>query len=287
MQLRSMSRRISAIWPFYLQACFISWFAWLPGLVLAPRRDYELFVGPHFFRMFRGEFVDTLHIVVVILFWFAFLGPLISAIGITYRMGGAKGLKALWSKVIHWRVRREWYLAVVGLPIANLLPAVIVAYATGIANDQPALPLAVGLIPVFFLLQLVISGLQEVGWRGFALPYLQWRNTAEQASYLVGGLWVLWYLPYILAVSDGPRLFFSLVGFAAYLVGSSVIYTWLYNHTMSLLLVILYHTVASVAIALIIGLLGTHPALPIMVGLTTWAIAWALLRHGLEHRIRR
>jgi uncharacterized protein len=284
---RPIRRRISAIWPFYIQACFISWFGWLPALVLAPRRGYDLFSGADFFRIFRGEFVDATHVVVVVLFWFAFFGPAISAIGITHRTGGAKGIDVLWRRAIRWRVERKWYLAVVGLPIANLVPAAVVAYATGTVSEQPALPLALGLVPLFFLLQLAASGLQEVGWRGFALPYLQWRNPAEQASYLIGVLWVVWYLPYVLIVSGGPRLPFDLVGFAAYLVGSSVIYTWLYNHTASLFLVILYHTIASVAIALALGLLGTHPSLPIIVGLTTWAIAWPMLRHGLEHRTRR
>ena len=282
---RSM-QRITAIWPFYIQACLISWFAWLPGLVLSSRRNYPLFVGPDFFRIFQGTFVDATHAIAVTLFWFAFFGPLLSALAITYRTGGAKGLRALLQKTIHWRVHRKWYLAAVGLPIVNVLPAIGIAYATGIANDQPALPLAAGLIPLFFLLQLMTNGLQEVGWRGFALPYLQWRTSAEQASYLIGVLWTVWYLPYVLTVSGGPRLLFDLIGLAAYLVGSSVIYAWLYNHTASLCLVILYHTIASVAIALTIGLLGTHPALPIVVGLTTWAIASPMLRHGLEHRAR-
>jgi membrane protease YdiL (CAAX protease family) len=276
-------RPISPIWPFFIQACFISWFAWLPGLVLGPLRGYELYVGVDFLRVFTEGFVDGTHAAVVILFWIAVYGPFISALGISQRIGGGAGVRDLLRRMVRWRIPGSWYVIVLVLPVVNLLPAIGLAYATGVAPEQPSLPLAAGLIPLFFLYQLLTSGLEEPGWRGFLLPFLQRRFSAEQASYIVGGLWALWHLPYVISLYQGPALPFALVGFGLNLVASSVIYTFLYNNTGSLFLAMVYHAVANVVAALAIGVMGTHPAPQLVMGLTSWGIAWLLLRrYGAE-----
>ncbi len=284
MRRRARRRRlISPIWPFFLQACFISWFGWLPALVLAPLREYPLYLGVEFLGMFTQGFVDANHAIIMILALIALYGPLISALGITQRVGGEAGVQDLLRRMVRWQLPASWYLIVLALSVLPLLPAVGVAMATGMAPAQPSLPLGMGAIPLFFLFQLLTSGLEEPAWRGFLLPYLQRRHKAEQASYIVGALWALWGLPQVLLFFRGIMLPFILVACILYLVASSVIHTWLYNNTGSLFLAMLYHALSNVAIGLGIGWMGTHPAPLLVMGLTLWAIAWGLLRlYGAE-----
>lgn len=278
-------RPASPLWLFFIQACFISWFGWLPGLVLGPMRGYDLYVGVDFFRLFTDGFVDATHAAVVLLFLVAVYGPFISALGVIQRMAGDDGVRDLLRRMLRWRIPGSWYVIVLALPVVNLLPAIGVAYATGVAPEQPSLPLAVWLIPLFFLYQLLTSGLEEPAWRGFLLPYLQRRYNAEQASYIVGGLWALWHLPYLLSLYEGTALPFALVGFALNLVASSVIHTFLYNNTGSVFLAMVYHALSNVAAALAIGLMGSHPAPQLVMGLTSWGIAWLLLRRYGPERL--
>jgi uncharacterized protein len=37
---------------------------------------------------------------------------------------------------------------------------------------------------------------EEIGWRGFALPYLQKRRSALQSSLLLGTIHTVWHLPF-------------------------------------------------------------------------------------------
>jgi len=50
-----------------------------------------------------------------------------------------------------------------------------------------------------------LSGLrEEFGWRGFALPRLQERGGALQASIWIGMIWTLWHLPILPFQRLGP-----------------------------------------------------------------------------------
>ncbi|MFC6723724.1 CPBP family intramembrane glutamic endopeptidase, partial [Halobium palmae] len=82
---------------------------------------------------------------------------------------------------------------------------------------------------------------EEAGWRGYLLPRLQSRWGALTASLLPGVVWFLWHVPLLFLPGDTNGAM-PLPLMAAFVVASSVMYTWLYNSTGgSVLAVTLLH----------------------------------------------
>jgi membrane protease YdiL (CAAX protease family) len=63
------------------------------------------------------------------------------------------------------------------------------------------------------------------------------------------------------------------------MIGQTIIYTWLYNNTESVLITILHHALGNTATAFILGTVATHnPAIGVITALVTWGLAWLLLK---------
>lgn len=121
----------------------------------------------------------------------------------------------------------------------------LVAFLLWSALGGPALPAPdtqIWLALPLLIIGLLIPGLlEEIGWRGFALPRMQEGRSAMLAAVVIGLIHAAWHLPIWLLPGQG----FDSVPFPAYallVMGLSVIFTWLYNSTNgSLLIVGLFH----------------------------------------------
>ena len=92
------------------------------------------------------------------------------------------------------------------------------------------------------MVYLIIALIEEVGWRGYALPRLQKRYGALIASLLLGLLWGSWHLPqwFIPATGQADKWPFAI--FLLHTIAFSILLTWLYNRSAgSLWPVILAH----------------------------------------------
>jgi len=155
-------------------------------------------------------------------------GPTISSATITKVVGGS--LKEWAVPIIRWRVPARWYLYALGLPILIWTFINIELAILGQDIDISLLPgRLLTALGTFLLVLTVGGGFEEPGWRGFALGRLQRRLTPVRATLLLGFVWGLWHLP--LYGPLAPVLITTLAFF----------YTYLYNKTGSLLLVILLH----------------------------------------------
>lgn len=282
-------RRISAFWAYVVQAMFISWAGWMPGLLLGPARGYAPYTGVD---VLAGRFtlVDNTHLAVAVLFVLGSYGPLLSGLGIAARLGGAEGVRTLWRRITHWRLPARWYGALI-LPLLMTAPAIAVARLTGVAPETVTFPSNGWLVPLVLLFHLLTIATAEYGWRGTALALAQRRYAAEQASYIVGVLWAVWMLPYLGALyagqAAGSTLLLLLIGWGIYLIGASVVHTWLYNNTASLGLCMLYSAVSMTVWTLSTGLMGWQPLPQLVLGITSWLVALLILRrYGAARLVR-
>lgn len=129
-----------------------------------------------------------------------------------------------------WRVPARFYAYALLLPAALYGAVNLALQAVGADVDWSLLP---GRVPGYLvsvaLTAVLFGGLEEPGWRGFALPRLQERHTPFVATVLLGLAWGVWHVPLY-----GPAGFVVPLVLAFY-------YTWLYNRTGSILLCVLLH----------------------------------------------
>jgi membrane protease YdiL (CAAX protease family) len=200
---------------YFVLAFVITWGLQLPavlagqGWIAGPPERYMMLVG-------LGAF-----------------GPAAAAM-IAARVEGT-GVRALLRPLGVWRVGARWYLAALGLPGGIFVVAAGAYDLLGHAEpllyppDRAAFVAAAVVFPVG----------EEIGWRGFALPRLIERFGPLRASIVIGVLWTFWHVPMLTLQGVSPILYLVFVSF---MVGGSILFTWIYRHTRgSLLLAVLTH----------------------------------------------
>lgn len=175
-------------------------------------------------------------------------GPFLAAFIVTVWTAGSAGLRELLGRMTRWRIGWGWLAVAAFSPLAVFGVVVLIGRlvtgswqaASGFGQvaewPGPALHWAAG-----WLAWILISGLgEETGWRGFALPRLQARYSARDASLILGLLWAGWHAPAFFY--NYELSLFSVLAFVVGIVAGAMVLTWLYNSTGgSVLATILWH----------------------------------------------
>lgn len=243
---------------FYLWACAASWAVWGAIAFLPDARTILVPLGT--------------------------FGPLVAVRILTGRIG-------LPADIERPRLGIRWYLILLGPP-AVMLAGIALSSMAGERPDGWADPNRWYLvIPVLGYVALFGGPLgEEPGWRGFALDRLQSTLRPIAASLVLGVAWTVWHWPLFL-VEGAVQQEIPVAAFASQIVVTSVFYTWIWNRTHSLVLVIGFHTVFNTSVGLlpiVPTTAGTTLPLWMSLGLAT-ALAAALViatggRLGLETR---
>ena len=171
------------------------------------------------------------------LFILAVYSPAIAGVFLVWRHCGATGLKRFFRRLTLWQMPLCWWaLLVIATPAAFYLGAAI----KGTVNDPFPFSPWYAVLPALAT-GLLIGPIEELGWRGLALPLLQRRYAPLWSSLILGGIWGLWHLPAFF-LSGSPQSAWS---FGPYFVGVlaiTVILTAMFNAAQgSLLIAALYH----------------------------------------------
>jgi membrane protease YdiL (CAAX protease family) len=213
---------------FFALAYALSWANWVP-MALAGRHVGTTPGGPtHFLGL---------------------LGPMLAAFAIAAVAGGRSGIRELATRITRMPKRKVSVWLAIASPLLFFAVARFVAMLSGaplprarelgVFGGLPRLgPLGV------WLAVTVWNGFgEEVGWRGFALPQLQWKSSPLGAAVLLGLGWAGWHLPLFVVIDTyralGPMI---VPGFVLGIVSGSIVLAWIYNRSGgSVLAVALWH----------------------------------------------
>jgi membrane protease YdiL (CAAX protease family) len=221
---------------FFVLAYALSWLMWLPPVL-----------------GYTGPFGNAAVLAGV-------FGPAVSAVIVAWHSGAS--VRAWARSIVRWRVRPQWYLAALAVPVL-LTGAVSAVYALlGYSTEPTVLPdRLAAYLPTLIYTALLGGGNEEPGWRGFAPPRLQARYGPVRATLLLGILWVVWHFPLLAAapdtqhgIADGVELTGMVLVTAFQIVCYAFLLTWLYNRTQSVLLAVILHAGFNTANGLLIPL---------------------------------
>jgi len=194
-----------------------------------------------FWPMLSGSLADPVFLILC-----SILATL-SAVVITRIFSRTEGVRDLMGSLGQWRVKPVWYLFALGVwPVLVILSSVIdllysgqsfSTYISGIESIQP-----LSAVILFFTILLIGGPLQEEpGWRGFALPKLQFLFNPIVVSIILGFFWQLWHIPLYFTGFSPFDMTDIIARFVWFLPGVLII-TWLYNRSGgSLLILVLFH----------------------------------------------
>lgn len=167
------------------------------------------------FRLVEGAPEQYLGLVGIGMF-----GPMLVASLLTWRESGRVGLQRLYGQLWQWRAGLGWYAgALLGPPILMAAGVFLVDPQGDRSYFYPP-----DVAPRFVAL-LLVPFVEEIGWRGYALPRLLRRYSPLTASLIVGACWAAWHVV-MLILQDLTRMQFMLD--TLLLLAGSVVYTWLY-----------------------------------------------------------
>jgi uncharacterized protein len=212
---------------FFLIAILITWIFWIPSLL--SKLNIWPYDVPDWFYLFGG------------------LGPISAALIMSWSKDKSKGIRHLFASILIWKVKYYWFLVVLFLPLFMHFLIIILEVAI---FDLPSEDISINVFaffPAVFFTALFML-VEELGWRGYALPNLQKSLSALSSSLIIGLAWGIWHIPLLfyrpeqfgLHLVDSELLFILL--YITNTMALSVVFTWIFNSTKgSLLLCTLFH----------------------------------------------
>jgi membrane protease YdiL (CAAX protease family) len=271
---------------YFLLAIALTWIFWIPTIIIAMENDYFL-PGVFTFRdIINSGFRDSFHVVIFIINQIGVYGPLIAALIVLWQTQGKSGINGLFKQITVWRVKPIWILMLVLIPF---ILAIVPLGANLLYGADPSGAFNPGMSALVIFLTFVnnifTSGLEEPGWRGYAFPELRKKDEVYRVSLIIGVFWAVWHYPYLIYLNIPTGMFLTVIamfGFTVTIIGGSVIFSWIYVNTNSLLILILFHAFQNVFPVLIMGQI-VDMAGGVITGLFTWVLVFIILKfYGKE-----
>jgi uncharacterized protein len=166
--------------------------------------------------------------------------PAVLAILLTAITDGGTGVRMLLKKLTQWRIGFKWYLIAFGLALISRFAISMLAILLGWTTTfqlyewTPQQYLIIGIFTI------IGASMEELGWRGYALPKFLARRSALSSALIIGLFWGILHLG--LTFPGQMNVGTSWVSTILFLIGTSVILTWLFIQTQyGIVAGIVYH----------------------------------------------
>ncbi len=225
-----------------------TWALWIGGWWLGSLQQAPISTTGTVFDLVHGA--GKPGFVAQLLFSLAVFGPLLGYLAV-------RPHRPVWG-----RPTRRSVLLAVGLPLVMVVPAFGLSLAVGV----PAAAVSAGSVLVaaatYFASNLVTSGTEEFGWRGYLQPQLRASETTLWgAAWKVGLIWAVWHYPLmvILYWPMGFAMVFTIAGFTASIVAMAWLAGLVYELSNSIALAAVLHALNNTVNFLLLLIFPTSP----------------------------
>jgi membrane protease YdiL (CAAX protease family) len=246
-----------------------TWALWLGGWALGQARQAPIDTGGTLFDL--ATMAGSPAFLPQLMFDVAVFGPLLGYLA-------ARRYRPVWG-----RPTLETVLIAVAVPTLSVLPAIALTLATGVPAAGLAAGAAAGAIAVYFVSNLLTSGTEEFGWRGYLHPELRRHERTFWGAAWKGGLiWAVWHYPLMIMLywQLGLVMILTIVGFTASIVAMAWITGLVYERSNSIALAAVLHALNNTASFALVLLFPTTPFT-----IVTAAMMWVVVAI-LERRYR-
>ncbi|WP_146127315.1 CPBP family intramembrane glutamic endopeptidase [Clostridium vincentii] len=169
------------------------------------------------------------------------------ALVLTILLGGKGELKGLLKRFNPKGLNKKWYvLSIFSIMIISILSVMISFTVEGrhfSIIEVFSFENYIKSFPIF----IIFATMEEVGWRGYALPKLEKSYSQIASSVILGVIWGMWHLPKLIA--EGTKDLKSITIFMLTVVLFSIYISWIYSNTNgNILMAILSHAAINSAI---------------------------------------
>ena len=191
-------------------------------------------------------------------------GPSIAGLLLTGLLDGREGYRALFSRLLKWRVGIGWYaIAILPAPIAAAGILFVLSLQSPLFINEDKVAVLLGGLGAA-----LTTILEEIGWTGFAVPRLRRTHSVPMTGLIIGVLWGLWHFlqqifisgTYAGGIALPAFLALSILAAIASLTAYRVLMVWVYDHTGSLLVTTLMHGMLSASTIFWFTPIATGPA---------------------------
>lgn len=256
---KSIANTTRHIYKYLLITFLWTWGFWGAALLLSIINAIELDTGATLATLL-AEPHSSIALVVQILFALAVFGPLIGY------------LQARRYRPFLGKPTRPIVAFVFLVPVVSLLPALVMSLLTITHTTELTTLVALATIGVYFLSNLLTSGTEEFGWRGYLYPALKSIEKSFWSVAWKGGLiWSIWHLPLMLILywSHGWAMIPTLGGFVASIIAMNYITNVIYEKSNSIALTMLLHALNNTASFALVLLFPETPFV-IIIAVMAW-----------------
>lgn len=255
----------------YIYVAYVwSFLCWGIGIRMAMNSEGKLLFNAELIESILNGTMNLGLVLPVIITVLAVYGPLLGALLVKRIYGQSNNQKT------EPKVTMKLILSAVGiLSFISFVPGLVFLKYFDLDMNITRVIL---LIIVFFIYQVLTSGMEEFGWRGFLFPEMRKSYNLWDASIKTGFIWGFWHTPVVLYMFWSqnmpiPQMVSSFAGFIAGIVGMSVIHGYFYERSRSVYLSVFIHALGN-SLPLIIGLLAKEAY---MVAVVSQLLLWVVV----------
>lgn len=215
-----------------------TWSLWTASYLISSSIGHKLVTDIDIFKMVP-RFISSNGFLPQIIFALAVFGPMLG-----YFCSKTKG--SFWGDP-----KKEIVLISIITPIVMIVPTVILSYVSGQFTDKKITFDFLYAIVLYFISNIITSGTEEFGWRGYLYPALKEKcRTFWDIAWKGGLIWALWHYPLMIFLYYDLGIFVllpSLVGFTAAIVAMNYITNFIYERSKSVFLSMLLHAINNTA----------------------------------------